>query len=113
MIEVVFDTNQQDRIWAFRICGHAGYAPEGEPDVVCAAVSALSLNTVNGLETFSSDSIRYEMNEDGFLCAEVDAVRRGEGCLQTDLILNLLRLGLQSISDTYSGYVAVKVCKRT
>lgn len=113
MIEVTFYTNQEDRIWSFCIHGHAGYAPEGEPDIVCAAVSALSLNTVNGLEAFSSDPFRYEINEDGFLSAEVEAVREGRGSPQTDLILNLLRLGLQSVSETYSGNVAVKVCKRT
>lgn len=52
MIEATFYTNEQDRIWSFEIHGHAGFAQNGDPDIVCAAVSALSLNTVNGLERF-------------------------------------------------------------
>ena len=34
--------------------GHAGYAQEGE-DIICAAVSALSLNFFNSVETFTED----------------------------------------------------------
>ena len=113
MIEALFLTNEQDRIWSFEIRGHAGFAPSGDPDIVCAAVSALSLNTVNGLEKFSPDPVQYEMNEDGFLSLRVEAVRRGGGSSDTDLILNLLRLGLQSISETYGKNVLVQVCKRT
>ena len=113
MIEAVFYTNAAGRIWSFRIHGHAGYAHVGEPDIICAAVSALSLNTVNGLEKFSEDTFPYEMDPDGFLSATVEAVRAGEGSGQTDLILNLLLLGLQSLSESYSEHVTVKVCKRT
>ena len=113
MIEAVFYTNTAGRIWSFQIHGHAGYANAGEPDIVCAAVSALSLNTVNGLEKFSEDAFSYEMDPDGFLSAAVEAVRAGKGSSQTDLILNLLLLGLQSVSESYSEHVTVKVCKRT
>ena len=113
MIEAVFYKNAQDRIWSFEIHGHAGFAQDGDPDIVCAAVSALSLNTVNGLERFSSDPFQYEMDEDGFLSVRVEAVRMGQGSSNTDLILNLLWLGLQSISESYRKNVVVQVCKRT
>ena len=56
MIEAVFYTNTAGRIWSFQIHGHAGDANAGaNADIVCAAVSALSLNTVNGLEKFSEE----------------------------------------------------------
>ena len=113
MIEATFYTNEQDRIWSFEIHGHAGFAQNGDPDIVCAAESALSLNTVNGLERFSQDPFQYEMDEDGFLSARVEAVRIGQGSADTDLILNLLYLGLQSISESYRKNVLVQVCKRT
>ncbi len=41
--------------------GHAGYAEEGQ-DIVCAAVSALIINTVNSLENLQM--IRFEVQED-------------------------------------------------
>ena len=45
--------------------------------------------------------------------ARVEAVRIGQGSTDTDLILNLLYLGLQSISESYRKNVLVQVCKRT
>lgn len=41
MIEATFYTNEQDRIWSFEIHGHAGFAQNGDPDIVCAAVIGL------------------------------------------------------------------------
>ena len=113
MIEATFYTNADGRIWGFQIHGHAGYARKGAPDIVCSAVSALSINTVNGLEKFSSDTVRYKMDDDGFLSAEVEAIRKGRGDQNSELILNLLHLGLQSVSQSYNENITVKVCKRT
>ena len=36
--------------------GHAGYAEEGQ-DIVCAAVSALIITTVNSLDAFTEEKI--------------------------------------------------------
>ena len=45
--------------------GHAGYAEAGQ-DIVCAAVSALIINTVNSLEKFTDDN--FDVHEkDGFV----------------------------------------------
>ncbi len=45
--------------------GHAGYAEEGQ-DIVCAAVSALIITTVNSLEKFTDD--KFDVQEkDGFV----------------------------------------------
>ena len=44
MIEIVFEKDEQGRIWALRCDGHAGFSAdeEGGVDIVCAAVSALT-----------------------------------------------------------------------
>ena len=42
---------KENKICAFEISGHAGYAPHGE-DIVCAAVTILSLNTVNAIAVY-------------------------------------------------------------
>ena len=52
--------------------GHAGYAEEGQ-DIICAAVSALIVNTVNSVETFDRGSdynVRLEMDTDAFFIPE-------------------------------------------
>ena len=43
--------------------GHAGYAEEGQ-DIICAAVSALIVNTVNSVETLTEDLIISEAEMD-------------------------------------------------
>ena len=45
--------------------GHAGYAEEGQ-DIICAAVSALIVNTVNSVETLTEDLIISEAG-DGYV----------------------------------------------
>ncbi|MFR1298730.1 MAG: ribosomal-processing cysteine protease Prp [Blautia massiliensis (ex Durand et al. 2017)] len=44
--------------------GHAGYAEAGQ-DIVCAAVSALIITTVNSLEKFTDDTSLMCRTKDG------------------------------------------------
>lgn len=43
----------------FELSGHAGYAKNGA-DIVCAAISMLTTNTINSIETFTDDFFSYE-----------------------------------------------------
>lgn len=61
MIKIHFLTNQQKQIVAFSINGHAGYAVKGS-DIVCSAVSFLSLAITNHLVGAS-----IQQNENGCL----------------------------------------------
>ena len=47
----------------FDCLGHAGYAEEGE-DIVCAAISALVINTINSLEMFTRGNIFYSDSDE-------------------------------------------------
>ena len=38
----------------FELSGHAGYAKNGA-DIVCAAISMLTTNTINSIETFTDE----------------------------------------------------------
>ena len=63
--------------------GHAGYAEAGQ-DIVCAAVSALIITTVNSLEKFTDD--KFDVQEkDGFVSihSRNDLSERG---IYTDLM---------------------------
>ena len=48
--------SRQDQSTGFRSEGHAGYAEEGY-DIICAAVSVLSVNLVNSIEEFTEDGM--------------------------------------------------------
>ena len=51
---------------SFTSKGHAGYAEEGQ-DIICAAVSALVINTVNSLEQLTKRFTLKQKKSDGFV----------------------------------------------
>ena len=84
--------------------GHAGYAEAGQ-DIVCAAVSALIITTVNSLEKFTDDKFDVQEN-DGFVSIHFrnDLSERGM------LLMYSLLLGLTEIAGSYNNrYLTVKV----
>ena len=84
--------------------GHAGYAEEGQ-DIICAAVSALVINTVNSLEQLTKDSIKAK-EKDGFVSFSFVKPVTKEGTLLMDSLV----LGLTEIENSYSKrYLKVKV----
>ena len=84
--------------------GHAGYAEAGQ-DIVCAAVSALIITTVNSLEKFTDD--KFDVQEkDGF----VSIYFRNNLSERGMLLMDSLLLGLTEIAGSYNNrYLTVKV----
>ncbi len=98
---------QKDGQFTGFLCqGHAGYAEEGY-DIVCSAVSALTLNTVNSLEAFTEDGMKVEQKEDGgYLKLELTGEISGEA----DLLMRSLILGLQTIEESCgSRFLTVEI----
>ena len=84
--------------------GHAGYAEAGQ-DIVCAAVSALIINTVNSLEKFTDDKFDVQEN-DGFVSIHF----RNNLSERAMLLMDSLLLGLTEIAGSYNNrYLTVKV----
>ena len=91
------------RICGFTIEGHAGYADEGQ-DIVCAAVSVLSINTVNAMEKFTKDELLVDAKENGYLDCEV----RGKLSHDCGLLLDTFWLGITEIAKQYGdAYIQV------
>ena len=86
-----------ESVTGFRIEGHAGYANHGK-DIVCAAVSALVMNTMNSINSFTSDVFHYDEDEKKGM---VDFRIISEPSPETKLLFKSLFLGLQSIQDEY------------
>ena len=105
MIQTTFYRDSDNKIWGFSLQGHAGYAKEGE-DIICAAVSALSLNTVNSIEAFSEDEILMaESLGDGDLVFRL----KTNGRIESKVLLDALVLGLTDIRDTYgTKYIRIR-----
>ncbi len=96
----IFKHSNQYR--GFRCQGHAGYAGEGF-DIVCAAVSVLTVNTVNSIEAFTEDTFSGE-EKDGF----VSCMLTGSVSRETALLMDSLVLGLTDIAENYDNYMQLR-----
>lgn len=102
-MKAVFYRDPVKGLTGFQISGHAGYARYGS-DIVCSAVSALSENTVNAIERFTSDQAELTVREkDGFMEYHLKTVSP-----ESTLLMNALRLGLESIEESYGKYLEIK-----
>lgn len=103
MITITVGTRRNSYV-SFTSKGHAGYAPEGQ-DIVCAAVSALIINTVNSLERFTEDEVEVQ-EKDGFVSFRFVKPITERGTLLMDSLV----LGLTEIEHSYKNrYLTVKV----
>ncbi len=87
----------------FEASDHTGYADLGE-DIVCAAVSVLTINCANSIEYLAKDKVETE-ERDGYLSCRFPEGLSSEGILLMDSLV----LGLESVERGYGkSYVDVK-----
>lgn len=97
MIKISVYKDENGRVNGFHCIGHAGYAEAGS-DIICAAVSALTMTTVNSIESFTSDVFSYEEDpEQGMMDLKIVSPLSGA----SELLLNSLILGLSGIEEAY------------
>ena len=99
MIKVSIFRNRDGKYNGFEVCGHAGYAEHGQ-DIICAAVSILTINTINSLEEFTDCKFDLKENEKKGL---ISFKMKSEPNSNTELLLKSLVLGLTGISKEYNG----------
>ena len=98
MINVSIFKNAENLITGFKLSGHADYSEYGS-DIVCAAVSALVINTINSIDHFTSDKFSLKQDENkGFIEFHVISEISGN----TNLLLSSLALGLQGVAEEYT-----------
>ena len=95
MITAVIYKTSRDDVFGFYITGHAGYDRYGR-DIICAAVSALSINTINSIEQLTTDRFETKQSEGNLKFKLVTNEAPG-----TQLLLKAFILGLETISETY------------
>ena len=96
---VVFNKKKRDYYIGFEMKGHAGFEVVGQ-DIVCAAVSILSINTVNSIEKFTNDKLVCKTRKNGgYLKFKVKGVPSDE----TKLLLKSMILGLTEIVKEYGN----------
>ena len=108
MIKVDFFRNEHKEVSGFRMSGHAAYAEEGS-DIVCSAVSILSLNTVNCIEEYTDAdfSVEADIENGGFMEFSITPDEKGEFDHDALLMLKVMAKGLTDIKNEYSCYISI------
>ena len=103
MIEATI-LRDEGKIFGFRIRGHAECVTGGEYDLVCCAVSILTENTVNSIETLTTDRPLREEVQEGFLDFELS-----KECTEASrLLMDAMLLGLKSIETQYGKHLTIR-----
>ena len=87
----------------FRVCGHSGYAEAG-CDIICAAVSAMVMLTVNTVEGGFGEDVRLETDEQDALIS-CTLKRRSES---GGIMFACLKAELEALAEQYPQNILVK-----
>jgi uncharacterized protein YsxB (DUF464 family) len=93
---------EENRVLAFTCNGHAGYAKESE-DIVCAAISILTINTMNAIEKYTDTTASLVADdEEGMIEFRIDNPSN-----ETTLLLDTMILGLETLADdeNYADFI--------
>lgn len=102
MVEITHDlTNYEGHArYRLKVKGHAGYAPKGE-DIVCAAVSTLTLTFANFIANRSVEVLEEKVEEGDFLL---------DFYTDNSMIIPAYHMvieGLQAIEEQYPEFVKI------
>ena len=97
MITITVYKNADQQYEGFLSEGHAGYGDEGS-DIICAAVSVLTVNAINSIEKFTTDKFAVRQDE-----GLIELVMEGVISKETSLLLDSMVLGLMDIQKNYGN----------
>ena len=97
MTTITITKTSSDKYKSIECNGHAGFADYGN-DIVCAAVSVLTINLINSIDNFTDDEISVVQDEDKGL---IKLSFKDEPGYDSDLLLRSFELGVDSIFQQY------------
>lgn len=86
--------------------GHAEYAKRGKPDILCAAISALTIGAINSIQELAGERLNVTQNEEtGFLKCDFESILQEK----SSFLMDSLVFSLENISREYGEkYLQVK-----
>ena len=98
---VTFWKRSDGALIGYSASGHSGYAEAGS-DIVCAAISALTQSTLNGLKNVLKAPVMFDQDDDGaFIEASLTPEATEAQIRQAQLLLITLKEGLEAIQREY------------
>lgn len=112
MTRVSYIRDAGGRIVAFRSVGHSHFSP-GD-DIVCAAISALSVATINGITEVVGIKIREKhlIVGDGLIQVHIPIIKDKMKARQVQVLLETMVLALENLEADNKGFVSVKEIRR-
>jgi hypothetical protein len=86
------------------VSGHAGFADHGE-DIVCAAVSVLTISILNGLTEILGRKDLGEVVEEGYVRFIIPEITDESMKMKTDTLISTYLLGIRGIKEAYGDYI--------
>ena len=108
MIKVTIYKTDRHEYVGFDLQGHAGFADEGM-DIVCAAVSALVINTMNAIERYTDDEITVVTDDSEDAQSMIEFRFVNHPTHDAELLLKTMILGLEEVEDDsdYEPYIDI------
>ncbi|SFM06628.1 ribosomal-processing cysteine protease Prp [Salibacterium qingdaonense] len=107
MIEIKVDRNENGKIDAFSMSGHAESGPYGY-DLVCAGASAVSFGAVNAVDEVCGVDLDVELaDEGGWLFCRVPRGLAKQTGREVQLLLEGMLISLQTIAEQYGDYIHI------
>ena len=104
---VAFFRRPDGALTGYRAEGHTGYAEAGE-DIVCAAVSALTQSTLNGLKNVLKAPVMFDIDDAAAtLEARLTPQASEAQVREAQILLQTLLQGLQAIERSYPRNVRI------
>ena len=95
MTKATFYQNRDGEFTGFQVYDHSGAGEQGS-DVVCAAISALVINTINSIDELTDDEFSCESDEDN---ASISLSIQPEHSGTTDVLIRSLIIGLTNLEE--------------
>ncbi|MFC7440843.1 ribosomal-processing cysteine protease Prp [Laceyella putida] len=108
MIRILVERNATGQVERVLVKGHANFAEEGK-DLVCAAVSGISIGMVNAIETMFGVQIHADDDGDGKVdCHLPRDVHDPETREKIHLLLEAMVVSLKNMADEFPKYVTIQ-----
>ncbi len=106
MTTVVIRRTKAQRYVGFTCMGHADYAKPGKPDILCASISVLVINTINSLEELAGETLQVSSDEKtGF----IQCIMESDLQEKSVFLMDSMVFGLQQLARTYGEkYLTIK-----
>ncbi|UQS83444.1 ribosomal-processing cysteine protease Prp [Bombilactobacillus thymidiniphilus] len=112
MIKATFHCNGAGHVTSYQISGHAQSGPYGQ-DIVCAAVSVVSIGTINSLQEVAGVNPHFTSNDldGGFLQCAVDYPKITDVMQQNSAItlMDSCYQIMKSIVANYSDFIQIEL----